>query len=177
MRGAGIIVRIIKIILGLCGVLIALAIVAFIAAVMLIPAERSFTNEVDINAPAGKVWQVVVDRGKYTEWQTNLTRVEVTDEKNWVEYPKDSPEPLKFIMSKDERPNRMEFDYTMGDSFAGKWTGELTPTANGVSLKTVDSYAAKSWLTKILIYIFFDYDKFAKDWNKKLKQRVEKLDQ
>jgi uncharacterized protein YndB with AHSA1/START domain len=140
---------------------------------LLIPEERSFTNDIEINAPAERVWQVIADRSKFTEWQPNLTKVEIVDDKNWTEYPKDSPEPLKFSQAADERPNRMQFGYTMGDTFAGKWTGEITPTASGIRLKTVDSYLAKGWLTKILIYAFFDMDKFAKDWNGKLKQRVE----
>jgi uncharacterized membrane protein len=162
--------KVLKIVFALVGVFIALIVVAS----SLIPAERSFTNEIEINAPAEKVWQVINDRTRFPEWQTNLTRVEVLDDKNWVEYPKDSPEPLRFTLAKDVRPSRMEFAYKMGDSFDGKWTGDITPTADGVRLKTVDSYAANGTMTKILIGIFFDLDKFAKDWNNKLKERVEK---
>jgi hypothetical protein len=69
----------------------------------------------------------------------------------------------------------MEFDYSMGPSFTGKWRGDLTPTANGVTLRTEDSYSAGNWLTKILIYTFFDMDGFAKEWNRKLKERAETM--
>jgi hypothetical protein len=44
-----------------------------------------------------------------------------------------------------------------------------------VRLKTVDSYKTDGWLMKMLIGAFFDLDEFAKDWNNKLKQRVETL--
>ena len=165
--------KVIKVLLIAGGALFAIVIFAIIAAGILIPAERSFTNTVEINKPAVKVWQVITDKGKFAEWQTNLERVEVTDDKNWVEYPKDSPAPLKFTVANDNRPNGMAFDYTMGDKFEGTWHGHATPTATGVHLETVDSYVAKGWMTKILIYLFFDFDKFAKDWNSKLKQRVE----
>ena len=166
--------KLLKILGVALGSLVAVGILAFVAAGLLVPAERSFTNEIEINAPAEKVWQVVTDRAKFPEWQTNLTRIELIDNKNWIEYPKDSPEPLRFILAKDERPTRMEFAYRMGDSFDGKWTGDVTPTAGGMRLKTVDGYVAKGWMTKILIGTFFDLDKFAKDWNKRLKERVEK---
>jgi len=166
--------KVLKILSALVGVFVALIVVAIVAAGALVPAERSFTNEIEINAPAEEVWQVVNDRTKYPEWQTDLTKVEVIDERNWVEYPRDSPEPLRFTLTKDERPGRMEFSYKMGDSFDGKWTGDVTPTATGVRLKTNDSYAAKGTMTKILIGAFFDLDKFAKDWNNTLKERVEK---
>jgi uncharacterized protein YndB with AHSA1/START domain len=167
--------RVLKILLAAVGVLVALVVIAAVAAGSLIPAERSFPNEIEIKAPAEKVWQVVTDRNRYTEWQPNLTRVEVIDDKSWIEYPKDSPEPLRFTLAKDERPSRMEFAYTMGDSFDGRWTGDITPTATGVRLKTVDSYAAKSRMMKILVGMFFDLDKFAKEWNSRLKERVEKI--
>jgi hypothetical protein len=167
--------RLLKVILLALFAIIVLCGGALIVAGLLIPAERSFANEVEINARAEAVWQVVNDRGKYTEWQPNLTRIEIIDDRNWVEYPKDSPEPLRFSLAKDERPSGMEFNYTMGESFRGKWHGEITETANGVRLKTQDSYSASDWLTKILIAAFFDMDGFAKDWNRRLKQRTENL--
>lgn len=167
--------RVIKYLLLATGLLVGLIVAAFIAAGLLIPAKQSFTNIVEINKPADKVWQVLTDKSKYTEWQTKLARVEVIDDRNWLEYPKDSPEPLRFALGTDDRPNSMSFVYKMGDSFAGEWNGRVTPTATGVRLETVDSYAAHGWVTKILIYLFFDLDAFAKDWNNKLKQRVETL--
>ena len=169
--------RIVKILQLAVGLLIVLTAFCFLAAGLLIPVERSFTNEIEIKASAEKVWQVVTDRDKYTEWQTNLTKVEVIDDKSWIEYPRDSPEPLNFSVGKDDRPGSMAFEYTMGNSFEGTWHGYITKTTSGVHLETRDAYLAKGWITKILVYLFFDFDKFAKDWNGKLKQRVESLNQ
>jgi hypothetical protein len=165
--------KILKIPLIGFGIVIALPTATFVAAVLIIPANRSFTNEIDINAPAESVWNVVNDRSRYTEWQTNLTRVEVIDDRHWIEYPKDSPDPLKFEQVVDERPTTMTFQYTIGNAFAGKWTGTMTPKVLGVHLVTIDRYTTRGWFTKILVYLFFDYGKFAKDWNQKLKVRAE----
>ncbi len=167
--------KILKFLLIAVGMIVLVCIGAFIAAGLTIPASQSFTNEVEINAPAEKVWEVITDKKRYAEWQTHLEKIEITDDKNWVEYPKGSPEPLRFILANDERPTKMEFHYTMGDSFSGHWKGEMTPTVAGVKLKTTDSYSALGWLTKILIYAFFDMGSFAKDWNAQLKTRVESL--
>ena len=53
---------------------------AIVVAGFFVPAERSFANEIDINAPADKVWQVLTDKKRYTEWQTQLKpRVETPD--------------------------------------------------------------------------------------------------
>jgi len=167
--------KILRFLLGVAGVFLAVCVFAFLVAVFTLPASQSFENEVEIAAAAEKVWEVVADKKRFTEWQTQLEKIEVIDGRNWVEYPKGSPEPLKFSLAGDERPAKMEFRYTMGDSFSGHWKGEISPAADGVRLKTTDSYAARGWLTKIFIYAFFDMDSFANDWNSKLKQRVESL--
>src|SRR2546422_206653 len=72
-RKSGEFIRLVKIILLAFAAIIVLCGAAFVVAGLLIPAERSFTNEVEINAPAEVVWAVVNDRDKYTEWQANLT--------------------------------------------------------------------------------------------------------
>jgi uncharacterized protein YndB with AHSA1/START domain len=149
--------------------------VAFTIAVIVIPAEKSFTNEVDIAATPEQVWQVIFDKKRYPEWQTAITNVEVTDEKNWIEYTKNAPDPMHFTVVNDKRPAEVELHYTMGDAFGGHWHGTITPTATGVKLKTVDSYKADGWLSKVMVGVLFDLDKFAKDWNTKLKARVESI--
>lgn len=148
---------------------------AFAIAGVFIPPERSFANEIEIDATAEQVWQVITDKARYTEWQTQLEKVEIIDDANWIEYPQSAPEPLRFSLVSDRRPRGMDLSYTMGDSIRGHWSGDVTPTAAGVKLKTIDSYKAESWGTKILMASFFDLDGFAKDWNGKLKGRVEAL--
>lgn len=165
--------NVLKILLFAVGLCVVLAATAILVAGTLIPAEQSFENEVEINAPAERVWSVITDRARFMEWQDQLDKVELTDEKTWVEYPKGSPEPLIFRVASDERPGKMEFHYTMGDSFAGHWRGEITATPTGVRLRTTDGYSTNGWLTKIMIYVFFDMESFAKEWNAKLKARVE----
>ena len=156
-------------------VIIALCVAATVVAGLLIPAEQSFVNAVEINAPSEKVWEVITDRERYAEWQPQLGKVEISGDGTWVEYPKDSPEPLLFSLAKDSRPDSMEFAYAMGDHFRGHWKGVIEPSATGVKLTTTDSYKVDGWLTKILIYAFFDLDSFAQKWNGQLKDRVESL--
>jgi uncharacterized protein YndB with AHSA1/START domain len=159
--------------------LVAVAVVAFVlvagvaVAGLMMPAEQSFENEIAIDASAEDLWRVITDKSRYTEWQTDLERVEIIDDANWVEYPKSAPEPLRFTLVDDSRPSRMEFSYTMGDAIHGHWTGDVTPTATGVKLRTVDSYKADGSIMKIVMGAFFDLNSFAKDWNAKLKKRVE----
>src|SRR6478672_1790457 len=101
--------KVLKVLFTVAGILVLVLIAAFVAAGLAIPAERSFRNEIDIGAPSERVWRVIADRGSYTAWQTGLTRVDVIDDTHWVEYPKDSPEPLMFSVDRDQRPSSMSF--------------------------------------------------------------------
>ena len=167
--------KVLQVIFGAIGILVLLFVIAFVVLGAALPATQSYANEVEIHATADKVWEVINDRKKFPEWQDQLLRVEIIDDKSWLEYLKNSDEPLRFTLATDNRPSKMEFHYTMGDQFAGHWSGEITPTANGVRLKTNDSYVTERTISKILVYTFFDIDAFAKEWNAKLKERVESL--
>ena len=166
---------IVKKLLVIAAVGVLVVAVAFIVLGFFVPTERSFANEIDIDAPADRVWQVMTDKQRYPEWQDQLDRVEIISDQEWIEYPKNAPEPLRFQLVNDGRPSRMEVSYTMGEAMYGHWSGEMMPTAKGVKLKTIDSYKTNGWFMKIMLATFFDLDAFAKDWNGKLKHRAEAL--
>lgn len=167
--------RVLKKLVIALAVLVLAAAVTILVAGALTPEERSFTNDVEIDAPAETIWQVITDKRRYTEWQTQLERVEILDAENWIEYPRSAPAPVRFRVISDSRPDGMELEYTMGDYMLGRWKGEMTPAGNGVRLKTVDSYKTEGLAMRILMIAFFDLDRFAKDWNNKLKARSEAL--
>ena len=164
-----------KLILYGAGVVVASAAAAFLVALLLIPSERSFVNEVVIDAPPEQVWAVINDRERFPEWQRKVKSVETVNANSWLEHIDGSADPLRFTVAADEQPSRMEFHYSMGDSFSGHWKGEAVAQGSGTRLKTTDSYSADGSLTKVLIYAFFDLDSFAKEWNAQLKTRVEDL--
>jgi len=167
--------KILKTLLAIFVSLVLLAACGYIGCGLLVPDERVFSNQIEINASADVVWQVINDRSKYTEWQAGLTKVDIIDPNNWVEYPNGLPDPLFFKTRKDDRPSSMTFEYQIGNRFTGTWTGSIVPIANGVRLETRDSYVARDWLTKVMVYVTFDLDKFAKDWNGRLKDRSETI--
>ena len=169
--------RVLKVILLTLDAIIMLCVGAFIGAVIVVPSERSFTNEVYIDAPADVVWNVIDDREQFPDWQPGLKQVDVEDSEHWVEYSVSSPEPLRFSIVDDERPSALTIEYAMGDSFTGNWRGGITPLENGVRLKTRDSYKTQGYFSKVFIAAFFNMDRFAKTWNENLKRRAESLAQ
>ncbi|QQS40283.1 MAG: SRPBCC family protein [Acidobacteriota bacterium] len=145
---------------------------AFIALGLYIPAEKEFTQVTEINASAESVWKVLKDVEKYPAWQDQLERVEIRNEKEWVEHTPGGA--IDFRLVSEDAPRTMEIAYTMGGSFEGKWRGELSPRGQDKTLlRTTDSTKVNGWFTKIMMWFFFDIEDFAKDWNSKLKNRAE----
>jgi len=148
----------------------------FVAGGILIPAEKSFTQETEINASQETVWNVLNDHEKFPEWQDKLASVEIKDEKNWTEVTKEAG-PIDFTIVSSDKPNKLQLKYSMGDNFTGEWHGELSEKAEGKTiLKTTDKSVVNSWVMKVLMSAFFDIEDFAKDWNKKLKARAESIE-
>lgn len=165
--------RIARLLLYTGAALLAAGAAVLLAGAVLIPKERSFEDEVVIEATAESVWAVINDRERFPEWQAKVKRVEIIDASSWVEHVEGSPDPLRFSTAVDERPGRMEFHYSMGSVFIGHWKGEVIEQGSSVLLRTTDSYATGGTLSKVMIYAFFDMNGFARDWNESLKKRVE----
>ena len=144
----------------------------FVALGLYIPNERTFTQVTEINAPPETVWKVLNDREKYPEWQNQLEKIEIVNEKEWVEYTPGGK--ILFRLDAAEVPRSMDISYTMVDPFRGSWRGELSGRGDATLLRTTDSTVVNGWLTKIMMYFFFDLEDFATDWNKRLKSEAEK---
>ena len=161
---------------GLLVLLIGLLAIGYIVGGLLIPREKTFTQETEINASKETVWRVLNDREKYPEWQDKLEKVEVRDESNWTEVAQDAG-PIEFTVVRKDEPNSLHLKYILGATIKGEWLGELESSAGGKTIiTTTDRSIVESWSTKILMSMFFDIEDFARDWNQKLKKRAEKIE-
>ncbi len=156
-------------------VVVAIAVMSFFAAAILIPDKKSFTQETEINASREVVWEVLNDREKYTEWQDQLTGVELKDEKHWTETTVDG-QLLELTLASSEEPSSMRLSYRIGESFKGAWHGELRELSpDKTIIRTTDSTEIDSSIMKVTVAMFFDIEEFAKSWNLKLKKRAESI--
>ena len=165
-----------KFALKVLAVLLTIVVVSLIVAIVTVPNKRTIHQETEINASREIVWQVLNDKAKYTEWQDSISEVRVKDDNNWVEIAADGGQEIVFRRTLADEPSAMRLEYTMGDDFKGKWQGELkrlSPTKT--IIKTTDSSEIQSGMMKIMMALFFDYEEFVKDWNKKLKKQAEAL--
>ena len=162
-----------KKLLYILGGIVLVVVLAFVAAGVIIPSERSFTQVTEIEASPETVWAVLNDREKYLEWQDQLTKIEITDETHWTEYPKNA-DPLKLTITGRDEGRSMDITYSMDNGFEGSWRGELSPRGEQRTLiRTTDKMVTNGWIMKIMMAMFFDIEDFAKDWNQKLKKRCE----
>jgi uncharacterized protein YndB with AHSA1/START domain len=160
------------VVIGLVILVVVIA-VALTSAAIVIPKNKTFTQEIEINASREVIWKVLNDKANYPEWQDQLTRVEIRDSKNWIEYTKQS-DPIEFTEVASEEPVSLRLSYKMGPSYKGTWTGELRRIApDKTILRTTDTSEVDSVAVKIMMAVFFDIEDFAKDWNQKLKKRAE----
>ena len=151
-------------------------VLAFVALGLLIPNEKSFTQETEINASPETVWKVLNDRKSYPVWQDKLESVEIKDDKTWIEVTKDAG-PIDFKIVRSEKPQLLELHYSTQSGVAGEWIGELKAVSKSKTIVTTrDKSIVNSWIAKIFMSMFFDIEDFAKDWNKKLKARAESLE-
>ncbi len=168
--------KLVKILITFVLGLVCLLGIGFLAGGLLIPNEKSFTQETEINASRETVWKVLNDREKYPEWQDKLDSVEIKDEKNWVEVTKDAG-PIDFKIVRSEEPKLLELHYSTQSGVAGEWIGELKEVGESKTIVTTrDKSIVNSWIAKIFMSAFFDIEEFAKDWNKKIKARAESIE-
>ena len=158
-------------------VLVTIVIVAIVSALIVIPRERSFTQETEINASRETIWKVLTDREKYGEWQDSVAKIEIVDADNWKETTKDGQE-IEFTFTAREEPANLRLEYKIGDGFSGTWKGDLRRMApKKTIIRTTDTTEVHSAVVKLMMAMFFDIEDFAKDWNQKLKKRAEALEE
>lgn len=164
-----------KLLYIIAGLILAAA-AAFVAAGIIIPNEKTVTQVTEINASAETVWTVLNDREKYPEWQDQLEKVEVKDEKRWTEVTPGGP--IEFVIDRSDEGRSMDISYSMGESFKGTWRGELSPRGDKQALlRTTDKTVVDGWFTKVMMAMFFDLEDFAREWNAKLKKRAEAIEE
>lgn len=164
-----------RLLIKIVAVVVAIAALAIFAAVLLIPDKKSFTQETQINASREIVWEVLNDREKYTEWQDQLTGIEIRDDRHWTETTVDG-QLLEMTLVSAEEPSSMQLSYKIGESFKGAWHGELKEISGDKTLiRTTDTTEIDSSIMKVTVSMFFDIEEFAKGWNQKLKERSESI--
>ena len=106
-----------------------------------------------INKDIHKVWDIVFAVEKYSEWRSDLSKTEIINEKQFIEYTK-----------------RWEFDME-NSNMSGHWIGVFTAKGNETQIDFTENVTPKKWIMKpfVKIYLKKQQEQFVLDLKKALK--------
>ena len=121
-----------------------------------------------INDDIHKVWDIVFAVDKYSEWRSDLSKTEIINDKQFIEYTKDGYATI-FSITAVEPYKRWEFDMENGN-MKGHWTGVFTSNGNETVIEFSENVVAKKWFMKPFVksYLKNQQARFINDLKKKL---------
>ena len=87
-----------------------------------------------------KVWKVVTSLENYS-WRSDLGKIEIVNENQFIEYTKDGY-PTTFIITRKEQYKRWEFDME-NSNMKGHWTGIFTEKGGNTEIDFTEEVTAK----------------------------------
>lgn len=114
-----------------------------------------------------KVWEVVTDVKNYA-WRSDLSKTEILNNKQFVEYTKEGYA-TNFTITVEEPHKRWEFDMENGN-IKGHWIGIFTEKEGGIEIDFTEDVAAKKFFMKPFVksYLKKQQELFIADLKKAL---------
>ena len=92
-----------------------------------------------------KVWETVTSLEKYA-WRSDLSRIEIVDDKTFIEYTKEGYA-TTFTVTATDPYRRWEFDME-NDNMKGHWTGVFTQKGEETEVDFTEDVTAKKLVMK-----------------------------
>ena len=115
-----------------------------------------------------KVWNLILDIENYGAWRSDLSKIEIISDKQFIEYTRDGY-PTTFSITNVELYRRWEFDME-NSNMTGHWTGIFTAEGDETEIDFTERVEAKKWLLKPFVksYLRKQQTQFAADLRKAL---------
>lgn len=116
-----------------------------------------------------KVWEIVTSVENYT-WRSDLSRTEILNEKQFIEYTKEGY-PTTFSITISEPYERWEFDME-NDNMKGHWIGVFSKKGEQTEIDFTEDVSAKKMFMKPFVksYLRKQQAQFISDLEKALLQ-------
>lgn len=113
------------------------------------------------------VWNIVTSLGHY-QWRSDLSRIEVINEKQFIEYTKDGYA-TTFTITVSEPCRRWEFDME-NSNMKGHWTGIFTEKDGQTEIEFTEDVTAKKLIMKPFVkaYLKKQQEQYISDLRKAL---------
>ncbi len=122
----------------------------------------------EFNCNIEKLWHIITDNTKYT-WRSDLSKIEITDDKHFIEYSKNNF-PTYFTITRKENLKEYKFDIE-NTNMKGKWTGIFKSLDNGnVLLDFTEEIETTNFLMKLLakLYLKSQQKRYMRDLEKEI---------
>lgn len=97
------------------------------------------------------VWNIVTSLKNY-QWRSDLSKIEVVNETQFIEYTKDGYA-TTFTITTNEPYKRWEFDME-NSNMKGHWTGIFTKNGGQTEIDFTEDVTPKKWIMKPFIKSF-----------------------
>lgn len=117
-----------------------------------------------------KLWNIVTDNTKYA-WRSNLSKIEILDDKHFIEYAKNKY-PTYFTITSKVNLKEYKFDIE-NTNIKGKWIGIFKKLDNdNVLLDFTEEIETNNFVMKLLAkpYLKSQQKRYMKDLEKELNQ-------
>lgn len=122
----------------------------------------------EFNCNIEKLWDIITDNTNYA-WRSDLSKIEVVDDKHFIEYAKNNY-PTYFTITKKEELKEYEFDIE-NTNIKGKWTGIFESLDNGnVLLDFTEEIETNNFVMKLLAkpYLKSQQKRYMQDLEKEI---------
>lgn len=124
----------------------------------------------EFNCDIEKLWNIITDNTNYA-WRSDLSKIETTDEKHFIEYAKNNY-PTYFTITSKEKLKEYRFDIE-NTNIKGKWIGLFKSLDNGnVLLDFTEEIETNNIIMKLLAkpYLKIQQKRYMNDLEKELKR-------
>jgi len=102
----------------------------------------------EFNCGIEKLWNIITDNNKYA-WRSDLSKIEITDDKHFIEYAKNNY-PTYFTITSKEYLKEYKFNIENAN-IKGKWIGLFKELPNGnVELDFTEEIETNNFIMKLL---------------------------
>lgn len=117
-----------------------------------------------------KVWETVLAVEKYSQWRSDVSKTEVVNEKQFIEYTKDGFS-TTFTITAAEPYERWEFDME-NSNIKGHWTGIFISKGNKTQIDFTEQVTVKKRIMKPFVrsYLRKQQAQFVMDLKKALEK-------
>ena len=129
---------------------------------------RDFSTYISINNDIQKVWNIVLAVDKYNLWRSDLSKTEIINDKQFIEYTKNGYA-TTFTVTVAEPYKRWEFDME-NSNMKGHWIGIFTDKGNETKIDFTENVIPKKWFMKPFVktYLKKQQKQFVLDLKKAL---------